>query len=175
MASTWGRTATYIVADALASVLDLLLTGEEEQNVTRRLAQMQLHHGVDRRLEIVSLGLGCVKDLDRMQTTRNSLCATHGRRWLVSLRKTKQGGSLETTLATTTRERTKRGAPSKYDWNFSASRVALMTTSLRSLRDSSTCFMSPKRISVARVRSCASSRMITLHASTSQCFDHEKL
>ena len=54
--------------------------------------------------------------------------------------------------------------PRRPTWNFSASSVADMTTSLRSGRCFSTSLSRPNSTSVASVRSCASSRMITLRA-----------
>ena len=51
-----------------ARVLDLLLAGEEDEDVALRLAQVDLHNGADGRLEVVALGLGRVEDLDRVQT-----------------------------------------------------------------------------------------------------------
>ena len=59
------------------------------------------------------------------------------------------------------------GASRKYPWNFSASSVADITTTLRSSRFSSTSLRRPNSTSVASVRSCASSMTMTLYRDSS--------
>ncbi len=56
----------------------------------------------------------------------------------------------------------KQGGVVEVLWNLSASSVADMTISFRSDRLCTTSLSRPMRISVARVRSCASSRMMQL-------------
>ncbi len=59
--------------EATTGFLDFLLASEEEQDVARRLAKMDLQDGADRRLQIGALRLRGVEDLDRGQATRNRL------------------------------------------------------------------------------------------------------
>ena len=68
------RLANHIVhlqADSPASILNLLLTGKEEQDISLGLGGMNLQHGPYGGLEVVTLGLGGIEDLDGEGTTRD--------------------------------------------------------------------------------------------------------
>ncbi len=60
----------HLALDALARLLDLLLAGEEEEDVTLDLfADVDLDDGPDGGFHVVLLGLGCVEDFDRVRPT----------------------------------------------------------------------------------------------------------
>mmetsp|Transcript_80034 Transcript_80034/g.214217 ORF Transcript_80034/g.214217 Transcript_80034/m.214217 type:complete len:283 (-) Transcript_80034:1008-1856(-) len=56
--------AAQLHLDLVARLLDLLLAREEDEDVARRLAQVDLHRRADRRLQVVPLRLLGVEDLD---------------------------------------------------------------------------------------------------------------
>ena len=61
--------SAHTLADHLGGRLDLLLTGQEDEYVARRLTDLNLKHGDHHRLQIVSLGLLRVVDVDREAAT----------------------------------------------------------------------------------------------------------
>ena len=60
-----------LLIDLLASILNLVLPGEENQDVAWRFIYVNLHHCANRCLKIVSLWLLSVEDLDRVQPARH--------------------------------------------------------------------------------------------------------
>ncbi len=63
-----------LFADLLTGVLDLLFSGEEDQDVSRGFAGVDLHHCPDARLQVVPLRFLGVEDLHRVQPPWNLRC-----------------------------------------------------------------------------------------------------
>lgn len=61
----------HFLCDFSASVLNLLLSCEEHQDVPWGLTGVDLNHGSDGRFQIVPLRLLCVEDLHREQASRD--------------------------------------------------------------------------------------------------------
>lgn len=57
--------------EVLFCSLDLVLTGEKEENVALRLGSMYLEDGCDRSVDIVGFGLLGVEHIDREASTGN--------------------------------------------------------------------------------------------------------
>jgi hypothetical protein len=133
--------------DFPARIFDFFLSGEEKQHIARLLGAVYHQYRPDSSLNIIGLRLLRVEHLQNISIHFVSTYETT----------TSTGKVLPGTL--------KSGAVSvdlrlKYFWNFNASRVADMMMILRSARFFAKALRRPMRISVASVRSCASSRMI---------------
>lgn len=101
------------------SGFDLILTSEEDENISFRLRGVDLEDGCDSGVEVIRFGLRSVENIDWVSTSGNYRASSasidsSGTR-IDSLRKT--------------------GALSKYSENFSAFRVALEMRSLKSGRN----------------------------------------